>query len=113
MYNAAHIALILDGRPRTKAPYDHALHGDCSQPACVNPAHLRWGSGLENVEDKERLARAAYQRPDWRPAAKLSVEDVRAIKGSKESGRSLASRFGVSTAAISNIRTGKTWGGTV
>lgn len=46
---STHIALALDGRPR---PAQHlmALHS-CDWPPCQNPAHLRWGTAAENVQD--------------------------------------------------------------
>lgn len=41
--------------------------------------------------------------------AKLNREKVRYILGSSGSNRALAKELGVSPAAVSNVRTGRTW----
>lgn len=43
-------ALELDGRPEPPAPSNYACH-HCDTPACVNPAHLYWGTQSQNVQD--------------------------------------------------------------
>jgi len=43
------------------------------------------------------------------PNAKLDLEKVRYILGSGESNAVLARRLSVSPAAVSNVRTGRTW----
>lgn len=109
MYASTHLALILDGRPRPAEPFHHALHGDCSEPLCHNPAHLRWGTNDENVADKLRLGRAAHQKPGWRPNTKITEDDVRYIRSSPLTGKALAQEFGISAAAVSLIRNRKVW----
>ena len=43
------------------------------------------------------------------PNAKLDLDKVRYILGSGKSNASLARELGVSPAAVSNVRTGRTW----
>lgn len=42
--------------------------------------------------------------------AKLSLEDVRAIRASKETGRVLAQRYGISRPQVYKIRGKQAWG---
>lgn len=52
----AHVVQEVDGCPRPDGM--GALHS-CDIPLCVNPAHLRWGSHFENMQD----IRARHSRP--------------------------------------------------
>jgi hypothetical protein len=77
---------------RERGPIPAGLDLDhlCRVPSCVNPAHL------EPVTHAENVRRGANTR--------LSVDDVRAIRGSLEKHRVLAERFGVSVKYIGNLR---------
>lgn len=89
----------------------------CDNPGCVNPLHLTAGSQRENIADADRKGR----RPNCglpglskavgrsNPSAKLTEQDVLAIRASKEPRPSLASRFGVSVALIAKIRNRSVW----
>ena len=78
----------------------------CDTPWCVNPAHLWVGIQADNVADMD-----AKGRRRWKPrlgekvnTAKLTKNDVLAIRASDESGPVLARRYGVSKEQIGNIR---------
>lgn len=108
---AHRVALVAAGRPVPAKPNDCALHGDCSNPACCNPAHLRWGSKAENTHDRDRLGRG-----DWsgnlgekNSNARLTADAVREIRSSDKTQRELAKIFGVSQVAISKVVRGLHW----
>lgn len=57
---ASHVSLLLVGKPQPEdKPY--ACH-TCDTPNCVNPAHLYWGTPLENQAD--RLVRTGHHYRD-------------------------------------------------
>lgn len=76
----------------------HALHS-CDNPPCVNPAHLRWGSHQENMDDK--IARGRHGN------TKISAEDAKDIRNKYKAGgvsqKALASEYGLSQQHISDI----------
>lgn len=109
-YNASHVALALDGRPRFIAEDGRpavALHGDCSHTSCVNPAHLRWGTQKENIADKYRLGRAANNLPDSR--IKLTAEQVKAIRDDPRTSPHVAKDYGITPSHVRYIRRGEVW----
>lgn len=106
---ASHVSLILHGHPRPEAPGNFALHGDCSNPGCVNPAHLRWGSAGENADDKVRLGRHNSPKGERHYRAKLTVEEVRAIRSDTRSHRQIARDYGISAPTVTHIRTRRYW----
>lgn len=111
---ATHIALALAGKPRPGRLW--ALH-NCDNPACVNPAHLRWGTRAENTNDAK--IRNRFKRWDGErigadnPRAKLddaAVREIRRIRS--EQGLTqieIACLFGVGPTTISNILAGRSW----
>lgn len=62
---------------------------------CVNPAHLEPVTGAENVRRGKN--------------AKLTADDVRAIRGSDEPTSVIARRYGLATSTVRRVRAGKTW----
>lgn len=106
---ASHIALVLDGRPRPKPPGDHALHGDCSNPLCVNAKHLRWGSAKQNSDDRVRLNRNNPLKGELHFAAKLTDDAVRDIRTSGRLGVELAREYGVTVSLVSMVRHRRVW----
>lgn len=98
-----------------------ALHS-CDNRPCCNTAHLRWGSHVENMRDMVERGRSAtgdrngsrtkpesLARGEENPQAKLSAEDVVAIRAAGGSVRSIAEQFGVSSSLIHQIKAGKIW----
>jgi hypothetical protein len=90
----------------------------CDTPACCNPDHLFLGSQLDNIADMVRKGRQRGAPGSAHPAAKLTDDDVRAIRaipvlplrgGRKQQDRELALKYGVSASLISQIRRGVVW----
>lgn len=77
----------------------------CDVPTCVNPDHLFVGTHADNTADAKRKGRLRhYVNPGVAVIRKLTVEQRRHIRSSHEPGVDLAERFGVSSAAITYIR---------
>lgn len=89
----------------------------CDVRCCVNPQHLFLGTAKDNTQDavKKKRMGLRIKRPDMgmkgtaHPKAKLTDEQVRAIR--KAQGRlvDLAAQFGVSIAVISKVRLRQLW----
>lgn len=88
----------------------YALHS-CDNRLCVNPAHLRWGTARDNTADMHRRGRqgdcAVHGESNGR--AKLTADDIRAIRAAPKGGQRLADQFGVTYASIKRIRRGDGW----
>lgn len=82
----------------------------CDNPPCVNPAHLRLGSSLDNNLDAKRKQRNA--RGERIRGSKLTPDDVLHIRIWSKAGHrqtDIAVAYGVSQQAISYIERGLTW----
>lgn len=96
------------------------LH-DCANPKCCNPSHLRLGTQLESVADRERRGRGVkppQPSPEQRARgsrsnlSKLDEQKVYAIKTMLRYGlrrSEIASRFQVSVSGIGLIHRNKAW----
>lgn len=96
------------------APESISLHvcHRCDNPACVNPGHLFLGTAADNIHDM--MVKGRYGKREWargvaHPMAKLTVEQVRAIRGSSGDQRETARMFGCSQGTVHLIRAGKIW----
>jgi hypothetical protein len=91
----------------------------CDNRPCCNPAHLFPGTHADNLADavlKGRQKAAARMRPyplgTSNPRAKLTPEDVRAIRVERAGGVSvnaLSRRYHVSWGSIEDVLLGRTW----
>ena len=105
------------------------LH-ECDNRICVNPSHLTAGSYADNMADmvtKQREAGCASRPGESNPAAKLTQQQVDAIRQEVEEVLEaealfgvpkrgylsrIARRHGVSPSTVSLVARGKTWKGT-
>jgi hypothetical protein len=75
----------------------------CDIRACVEPTHLFLGTVADNQADMKAKGRARSG------TARLTVEQVAAIRASAEHVDILAARYGVSCWTVYDIRSGRTW----
>lgn len=96
--------MISNGKP---VPKGLCVCHKCDITDCINPKHLFLGTYQDNSSDmvNKRRHRFGERHMD----AKLTADNVREIRISKQSGRKLAKIFGVIQATISKVRTGRTW----
>jgi hypothetical protein len=104
----AHRAVFL----QTYGYLPKVVRHSCDNPPCINPAHLLGGTQADNVHDMHERGRARKARGEQSGRAKLTWEQVRAIRAALAAGATPASQaraYGVDHKVIRNIRDGKTW----
>lgn len=82
---------------------------NCHNPACINPAHLRAGTPLDNAIDRMLANRGGDLRGTNNGRAKLTDEAVREIRGSTLSGAELGKKYGISKVMACRIKRGLAW----
>lgn len=80
-------------------------------PGCIEPTHLFLGTDADNSADMRRKGRGKipYVRGVQHAAAKLTEDQVRAIRIDHRSSRKAAAAYGVSQMVIVRIRNRKRW----
>lgn len=86
----------------------------CDVRACVNPSHLFLGSQADNVADMiaKGRGRSIPMYGEANPGARLTTDQVRAIRAAHASGETqhgLARRFGVAPMTVNRIVRHQTW----
>jgi hypothetical protein len=107
---ATHVSLFL---LHGAWPTQDVLHS-CDNPPCVNPAHLREGTHLENM--REAIERGRFGEQQGRNFAKLTGEQAAEIRRRSTDGdalSALAVEFNVSLQTVWRIREGLTWNQTL
>ena len=100
---------------RGKIPDGMLVCHRCDNRLCVNPDHLFIGTYEDNNRDAARKGRSKWKGPRALPraeqhhSAKLNWDTVREIRASSNPDNFFVKKYGVSFAAIANVRSGKTW----
>ena len=79
----------------------------CDNRLCINPEHLFAGTLQDNHADMCSKKRHQFGERQWR--AKLTDDDVRAIRSLNKPLGEIAELFGISRSAVSLIRIRKSW----
>ncbi len=90
-------------------PDDLCVLHNCDNPSCANPAHLFLGTHVDNMADKVAKGRASRMVGEEHPAARLTWEQVHAIRADNRSCPKIAKDYGVSHNQIWRIKSGKSW----
>jgi hypothetical protein len=88
------------------------LH-DCDIKKCCNPRHLFLGTQKVNINDYVEKGfgpnMGHEQTGEWNGNARLTEDDVRAIRASNDIQRITAARFGITQVMVSRINLRKAW----
>jgi len=81
----------------------------CDNPCCLNPDHLFIGTQKQNVDDRDQKGRRNQARGERQGSAKLTAEEVLAIRLDPRKPRVVAEAFGISHAHVGNIKANRAW----
>jgi hypothetical protein len=79
----------------------------CGNRTCVNHRHIRWASRKTNAG--EGHSHTNDQKGEANKMAKLTKEDVRAIRRARASQPKIAARYGIHQTTVSQIKLRKRW----
>lgn len=83
----------------------YALHS-CDEPACVNPAHLRWGSPADNAADRKASGRATGARINERLSV-AQISDIKLLLAAGWHPSAVARAFGIGANSVWRIKRGQ------
>jgi DNA invertase Pin-like site-specific DNA recombinase len=81
----------------------------CDTPSCVNPEHLFIGTLSDNSRDRDRKRRGRNTSGTGNSAAKLTEDDVRAIRSDPRPYLAIAKHFGVYQDTVGRIKRREHW----
>lgn len=110
---ATHRLVALTFLPQPRLDQTQVAHGDGNRENC-HVGNLRWATPSENMAD--RIDHGTHFHGEQNPGSKLSREQVIEIRQRCASGevhRLVASDYGVCRQSVSDICSGRRWGGVV
>jgi len=108
LLKAHRVALTLTG---IAIPPGKEVCHTCDNPACVRPSHLFVGTHSDNMQDMVRKGRGVTPntKGEEHGAARLTAQQVLAIRADGRSQRVIAAAYGVAQSLISQIKSRKVW----
>lgn len=98
--------LISSGKGRLDSVVLHT----CDNKLCCNPDHLRFGSHADNMADmRAKGRRKCIGSGERNERAKMTPEQVLAIRADARAQRVIAIEYGISPAQVHRIRKGYQW----
>ena len=94
---------------RGEIPQGMCVLHKCDTPICVNPDHLFLGTHNDNARDRVRKRRGGDLSGKNNSQAKLTEENVRAIRADARSQLAIAAAYGISQTNVGFIKRRITW----
>lgn len=98
--------VLVNGQIPVQADKLYVLH-KCDNPECVNPKHLFLGTHLDNMVDK--CAKGRQPRGEKVGRAKLTEQQVVAIRADRRAYTAIAAEYGMSSSVVGDIVRGYLW----
>ncbi len=89
--------------PSTK----HEVAHNDGDPSNNHFSNLRWATHAENMGDKRE--HGTHTCGERHSRAKLTLDEARAIFHSRERGKDIAARFGITQSTVCDIKSGRSW----
>jgi hypothetical protein len=112
LHRAHRVAYVLSfgAIPEGTGHHGTVIMHTCDDRLCCNPAHLRIGSHVANMADmKAKSRRKGIGSGADNGRAKLTPEQVTAIRQDARSQRTIAKDYGISPAQARRVRLGLQW----
>jgi hypothetical protein len=81
----------------------------CDTPLCVNPDHLFLGTNADNTADMRQKGRGRSAPGEAQGGAKLTADQVRAIRADPRPGVAVARGYGITPSSVTLIKQRKNW----
>lgn len=106
---AARVAYLLyvGDIPDNDSHHGTVVRHECDNPSCVNPAHLLLGTQADNVDDCGKRGRRS--RGEKHPNARLTEEQVLAIRRDPRSSLEIAEHYKVTASMVCNVKSRRVW----
>ena len=96
--------------PKGNGHHGSVVMHTCDNRLCCNPSHLAVGTHADNMADMAMKNRRKMINAGAKNGrAKLTAEQVQAIRADKRGKRTIAPEYGISAAQVQRVRLGQHW----